>query len=122
MLGGGLLGGLVGLPLTSLGLAGIVVLDSAEETIKDQDEIQSPEELKTVRKIVVGGVLVPGIVILVASAAMVTFGAIRMSKYDRWKEGQMNRATARRTPKPSFSPYLGATRGRTGMLGLSGKF
>lgn len=122
IVGGAVLGGFFGAPLISLGIIGSKFLNAADDVVQTEAKsagIQAPD-LGKYKGVVVGAALVPGIVFLVAGGTMITFGAVRMVKHQKWKKAQESRAAARK--KPVFSPYLSTTARRTGVLGLSGRF
>ena len=116
IIGGALWAGLLGIPLTAwgaIGLASVNAADDASGGAVDDSGVGGAG-----RGLIIGGCLVPGIIGLLGGGALVAVGAIRLNKYNQWKQN------AGYTLKSGavLAPTVAMTQARTGTYGMSLRF
>ncbi len=116
IVGGALWAGLIGIPLTAwgaIGLAGVNAADDASGGAVDDSGVGGAS-----RGLIIGGCLVPGIIGLLGGGALVAVGAIRLNKYNQWKQnsGYTLKSGA------VLAPTVAMTQARTGTYGMSLRF
>jgi hypothetical protein len=110
IVGGSLIAGLVGLPLTIIGAAGIAASNRLDDGTDDTVGEGAGDLGGSIGRGLSLVALIPGVLALGGGGAMIAFGAINNKKYQDWKRANgyvlvapSFGATARRTPTYGFS-------------------
>lgn len=115
IVGGALVAGIVGIPLTIVGVIGFKqLLEMAGDNSSALDN-----DKEAGRRVFRMMAIVPGMVGVIGGSVLLTLGTIRERRYRRWKAAQLSFAVGKGL---RLSPYVSAYGRKAQMVGFAGRF